>query len=455
MPIFINAGNPASYALIKLTSLEVGGSGIYTNFKGSNSSLTKWSTNFAYGALGFPIRKNGGAALGIMPYSNVGYDLQTTADETGIGNVNYLYSGSGGLTKAFIGYGVMPFSERLNKLRRAHLNLPDSVKKISHKAYGRRELGSELLSDFSIGFNVNYLFGSIENTTKVVYPNSSLYNNTYRQRTLTLGDFTGNFGMQTAFTIDSVNDHKGRLALIEREVKALAASGMYTEDLLKQKRDSINRVMPLRKKALREKVKFTFGYFMALNNSLNATYNASVYNYILNGAGEEIIRDTALNANNQSSTIKLPLEQGFGIGFKKGEKINLVADFAITGWQDFKYLDIANDLKNNYRAAIGVNYVPEKYAAGSGALFKRTNYRLGFSYQTGNINLKNTLVSDYSVSAGVGLPVGIGRLSSMVNLSVQAGRQGTTANNLVQQNYLRFNFGFTFCDRWFQKIRQD
>jgi hypothetical protein len=133
----------------------------------------------------------------------------------------------------------------------------------------------------------------------------------------------------------------------------------------------------------------------------------------------------------------------------------LRTDFAITDWQNFKYLDQASDLKNNYRVAIGANIVPDKYAAGSGALLKRINYRLGVSYQTGYINVKNTMVSDMSVSAGLGLPVGIGRLSSMVNISVQAGQMGTTSNNLVKQNYLRFTFGFTFCDRWFQKYLEN
>jgi hypothetical protein len=349
----------------------------------------------------------------------------------------------------------MPFNKRLAKFRGKNLHLPDSVKHLSRASYAMGEFGSELLSDLSLGFNVDYIFGNIENTTRVVYPNSSLYNNTYRQRNLTLGNFTGNFGAQTAFTIDSVKNREGRRLIIEREMKTLTALGIFTEDVLKQKRDSISRATPLRNKMLTERVKFTFGYFMALNTTMKTNYNSSVYNYILSSAGEELVRDTALNATNQNSSITLPLEQGFGIGFKKGEKLNIVADFAITNWQNFKYLDNINTLKSNYRMALGVNYVPEKYAAGSGALFKRINYRMGVSYQTGNINIKGTDISDYSISAGIGLPVGIGRLSSMVNLSVQYGQLGTTANNLMKQNYLRFNFGFTFCDRWFQKYLQD
>lgn len=455
-PVFINAGNPASYSLIRLTALEVGGNGMYTQFKGSNSSLTKWTTNFAYASLGFPVRRNGGACFGIMPYSNVGYDLKTTSETTGVGLVEYQYNGSGGLNKAFIGYGISPFHRRLSKFRGRHLYVPDSLKTLSHSAYQRRELGNKLISELSAGFNVNYIFGNIQNITKVIYPNSLIYTNTYRERNLTVGDFTGNFGLQTAVSFDSVRDPAGKRLRIENEMKTLAATGFYSTDVLKYKRDSMEQFIPVRRRAIKEKVRFTFGYFMGLNNALQTRYNSSVYNYILGGDGTETIRDTALSADNLSNSIQLPLEQGFGIGFKKGERLHLVADFAITDWQNFRLLDNpASDLKNNYRVALGMNYLPNKEAAGVGAFWKMINYRVGVSYQTGYISINNVLVSDYALSAGLGLPVGIGRRSSMVHVGVQVGQMGGQGEGLIRQNYLRFNFGFTFCDRWFQKYLEN
>ncbi|MGZ4099919.1 MAG: hypothetical protein ACXVNM_13620 [Bacteroidia bacterium] len=420
---FINSGNPASYAHIRFTSLEVGGSFINSNFTTSTTTVKKWGANFAYGALGFPVRGKGGACFGIMPYTHVGYDLHTTTTEPGIGDVNYLYSGSGGLNKAFIGYGVMPFNKSLLKFRKKYLNVPDSLKKLHGFSYKFREGINKVLSDFGIGVNGNYIFGNIDQTSRVVYPNSLLYNNTYRDRSVTLGDFTGNFGMQTAYTIDSVRN---------RNPKSLT-----------------------RRRALQEKIKITFGYYMGLNNSLKVNYDASVYNYILNGFGQEIVRDTVLSNHNQKGTIQLPLEQGFGIGFKKGERINIVSDFAITYWKDYRFLETSNELKNSYRAAIGINYVPEKYAAGSGAYFRKINYRFGLNYNSGNIELKNTLISSYGITAGLGLPVGIGQITSMVNVAVQYGQMGTVTNNLVRDNFWRISFGFTFSDRWFQKFKYD
>lgn len=452
MPVFINAGNPAAYAFIRFTSLEVGGSGLYTRISSNSTAITRWTTNFAYGTLGFPVRRNGGACFGIMPYSNVGYDLSSTATEPAIGQVQYQYNGSGGLNKAFIGYGVLPFNRRLTRFRTRYVYGPDSLR-LSPAAYKRRELGNELLNDLSIGLNMNYVFGNIQNITRVIYPNTTLYNNTYRERNLTVGDFTGNFGVQTAITIDSMRNPGAKREHIEREMKALAATGFYSTDVLIYKRDSMERAMPVPRRALKDKAKFTFGYFMALNNNLRTRYNNTVYNYVLGGDGSEVIRDTALNFTSSANTITLPLEQGFGIGFKKGERLNLVADVAITNWQDFRLLDDPSNLVRNYRMGIGANIAPNKEAAGAGAFWKLVNYRVGLLYETGYVKINNVQITDYAVTAGLGLPVGIGRRSSMVHIGVQLGQLGGLSP--VKQNYLKFNFGFTFCDRWFQKYLEN
>lgn len=207
---------------------------------------------------------------------------------------------------------------------------------------------------------------------------------------------------------------------------------------------------------MNEKVKITFGAFMSLNNSIKANYDVIGFNYILNGFGDEILRDTVIYNVNQTNTIKLPLEQGFGIGLKKGERINIAADFAITNWQTFKFLNVTDVYKNNYRIAAGINYVPDKFAAGSGAFWKRLQYRFGAQYNTGYIQLaNNSLVSNYAITAGLGIPVGIIRNSSMVNVSAQYGFNGPFNNSGVKENYWRINFGFTLNDKWFQKQRED
>lgn len=418
MPVFVNVGNPASYALVRLTTLELGLNITFSDFSGPSSKSFNKSSNFSYGALAFPIRSKGGACFGVMPFTFVGSTTSNTLAESGIGDVTYQYDGSGGLNKFFLGYGVMPFNTRLSKFRSRHLYIPDSLKTLHGSAYYLYELGAKLLNDLSIGANGYYIKGNISNTARVIYPDNTLFYNTFRDRAFSLSDVTGSFGIQTAFSVDSVRAGQGR------------------------------------RRALNEKVKFTFGYTFNINNSLHTTYNAMSYNYKLAG-GTETIVDTVFYKVDQPASVKLPLEQGFGIGFKKGEKLNVVADYSITRWQDFRYLDNVSDLKQNQRIAIGANFVPEKYAVGRNSYLRRVNYRLGFNYQTGYIQVNNTRISGYTISAGLGLPVGIGRMSSMVHIGGQYGTLGTTANGLIRENFWRINIGFTFSDKWFQKYRYD
>lgn len=418
MPNFINVGNPASYSLVRLATLELGINMTLSEFKGPSSSSFEKTANFAYGALGFPVGRKGGACFGIMPYSYVGSNTSNTLEEAGIGDVTYQYQGSGGLNKIFLGYGIMPFHQRLVKFRRKHLNISDTAKKLSPSSYRFRETFSKLLSDLSLGANGNFIKGNISNNARVVYPDNSLYYNTYRDRIFSVSDVTANFGLQTAYTVDSVKTSSGK------------------------------------KRALNEKVKFTFGYTFNLNNSLNTVYSAMAYNYRVT-SGSEFIVDTVYYKEDEPASVTLPLEQGFGIGFKKGEKLNVVADYAITKWQNFQYLDNVSNLKQNQRFALGAYFVPEKYAVGNGSFFRRVNYRMGLNYQTGYVQVNNTLIESYSISAGLGLPVGVGRLSSMVHLGATYGKMGTTQNGLIMENFWRFNIGFTFSDKWFQKFRYD
>lgn len=430
-PVMINAGNPASYALIKFASFEVGGNFTNSQFSTSSSSVNKRNTNFNYAALGFPIRRKSGAAFGIMPYSNVGYNMRNVVTEPNIGDVTYNYNGEGGFSKAFLGYGVMPFKERVIKFRKKQAaKLKDSTFHFSRSSYQLKEFFSELASDLSIGANGNYLFGSVLNYADVRYPNSLTFYNTVRENHIRIHDFTGNFGLQTGFTIDSV----------------------------KAKQSDSNHVH--KRRILKEKVKFTFGYFMALNNTLNAKYDLVSYNYFLTSTAGAQIKDTVLHYIDQSGKIKLPLEQGFGIGFKKGENLNVVFDYAITNWTDFKLFDYTNTLKNNTRMAIGANYVPEKYATGKGTYFKRTQYRAGAFYNSGYLDLNKTQIASYGLTAGISLPVGIRTGTGLINIGVQVGQTGTQNNNLIKESFYRINFGFTFNstyfdDLWFRKFRYD
>ena len=120
--LFINSGNPASYASlgasesnlgnsknkIGLTVVELGVS--FNRLQLENSSTTQTVTNASVGffSLAFPIKKWWGATLGIMPYSSVGYDVFESQNITNIGDVDFAYKGNGGINQVYFGNGFKP-----------------------------------------------------------------------------------------------------------------------------------------------------------------------------------------------------------------------------------------------------------------------------------------------------------------------------------------------------------
>jgi hypothetical protein len=412
-PLFINVANPAAISGIRLTTLELGGIAHFSEFSNGTGKIKTKTVNFSYASLGFPIKQRAAACFGIMPYSNMGYNLKTELFQDGIGTVTSNYNGEGGINKVFFGIGINPFKKVLTKFYRSAYR--DTLMR-SHevKKYKRVKFAKQLLADLSIGGRADYLFGSILHTTSVVYPGSINFYNTRRFRGVNYNDLTAGFGLQTSFVIDSVG-----------------------------------------KRELRKKVRVGFGYYMSVPNTIMVKNNYMAYNYSLNGFGDEIPKDTFIYVIDQPGSIRLPLEQGIGISFKKGEMLTVAADASYTNWQQFRYLDKVNDLQNSYRVSVGINFVPNKYAAGSGAYIRRVQYRLGAFYNTGYLELKNTAINNYAVTVGFGLPVGLFRQFSVVNLSAQFGQMGSVNNSLIQEKYMRIVVGFTFNDKWFTKFRYD
>lgn len=108
----INTLNPASYACVdSLTMIfDMGVSGQISHFKETVNGVTK-STNaknasIDYAVASFRLRRNVGMALGLLPFSNIGYkySASTYLDKTN-GSLTETYSGSGGLHEAFVGVG--------------------------------------------------------------------------------------------------------------------------------------------------------------------------------------------------------------------------------------------------------------------------------------------------------------------------------------------------------------
>ncbi len=166
----INQLNPASYGSINLTTIDVG---IYSNvlFVSQTGQASQTDANFrlSHVAFAFPVTKHSALSFGLLPYSQLGYNYKQTL-QRGYGTsspadtntTNYLYHGEGGLSKAYIGYGI------------------------------------KILGHLSLGANVSYIFGDLKQTSSTEIPNLYGTLNSTVEQDNAIGGLNYDFGAQYA-----------------------------------------------------------------------------------------------------------------------------------------------------------------------------------------------------------------------------------------------------------------
>lgn len=160
----INFLNPASYADLQLTTLDVALEGGSSRVRDQDTGIFKSGYGtLSYLQLGVPLKKGGGWGLtfGLTPLTRIDYNIQHNDSLKGINEpVSYLYQGNGGAYKAFVGTGFR-------------------------------------IKGFRFGINAGYLFGSKDQSIEALYPPDSiaLFNSNTRQRT-GFGGFFWDAGLQ-------------------------------------------------------------------------------------------------------------------------------------------------------------------------------------------------------------------------------------------------------------------
>lgn len=108
----INIINPASYGKIGFTVIDAGiFSNVVTLSKTNFADQRNVNTSFSHITLALPITKHSAVSFGLVPYSQMGYSYKETSKNpqpTSTADTNvtsHIYSGDGGLSKAYLGYG--------------------------------------------------------------------------------------------------------------------------------------------------------------------------------------------------------------------------------------------------------------------------------------------------------------------------------------------------------------
>lgn len=97
--------------------------------------------------------------------------------------------------------------------------------------------------------------------------------------------------------------------------------------------------------------------------------------------------------------------------------------------------------------ALGGYYIPD--FASFDSFLKRVVYRAGLRLDNSGFVVNDKELSNFGITFGMGLPIGADFTN--LNIGFEAGRRGTTMNNLVRESYFKVSIGLSLNARWFLK----
>ena len=358
--LYINYKNPASYvafdslSFIADAALSLSSNNLITNTQTQKGSVGRLS----YLMIGLPITKHWRTSVGIIPFSDIGYkvfDKQVDA--------LYFYEGSGGLMQLYWGNAF------------------------------------KLAKNLSLGLNVSYMFGTMNNSSFVEFSQSNFLNSRILKTTLVDGIHLS-AGLQ--YFIDMKNNNRLGLGLVYENSAYIWAR----ESLL-------------------------------INNYLGEFNNTTTY--------DTVIYDPA-----NKGRMVIPQTVGFGLTFSHADKILVGTDISWQNWSKFSIMERADSLKDALIAIVGLQYTPDPL---SNKYYKKIKFRVGGKFSTGYMRFHNKPIQEFSVSAGVGFPLRTFTSQSSINIMFEYGQMGTIQNDLIKQNYFKVVLGFVLHEKWYQRVK--
>ncbi len=369
-PIHINLENPALLTYNNLSSFEVGLQGDFRKFSTSSTSMNESSLALRYLAMSFPLISGGKwvSSFALLPLSTVNYH---TSSLDAIDNIvaQTDYYGQGGLTQLVWGNGF-----RLTK-------------------------------NLRIGIKAAYVFGSIENQTKV-----------------TLLQEDPDFGLIYASNFAIAHFEDDNYADFD-----FTAGASY-------------------KYVINENKFLHLGALYRISSEIDGSRDTRYERQSISGATGQIQE----LSNDEKISFDLPMTYGFGVSFGKFANYTVGVDVRKQKWDSSTPAEPGEVYRNTTSMSLGGEFIPNYESVSS--YLARTTYRLGFSYKQSPYILNDKRINDFGINFGASFPV---RGFSSLETGFKYGVRGTKKNDLIRESYFQFVLGATINDRWFIKRRYD
>lgn len=381
---YVNPFNPASYGAVEPESFvfDMSANVQLSTLRDRQQSLFDADGNLGYLLVAMPLTRWWKLAGGLMPYSTVDYEsVALQSHPTYPGTVKTVYGGTGGVNHVFLG-------SAFNVLR----------------AKGYRP-------DIQLGFNVNYLTGTIHRYISTTFPgnDSTYFLNSRRYKLTTVRNVTFDLGLQARQSVG----HGVELQL-----------GLVYKPYLDMKvRD------------------------MAMIYTYH-TADESLVDTIFPSAGSEPEFD---------SRLERPQTLGIGLGVVVDKRWHAALDATLSSWQGLRYTEgqqpsVLGDNSVRYgrfsRYALALERIGSMDAS---SYWGRISWSLGGHLTQGQLRLQldgaEQRLDAWGLGAGATLPMRKGR--SLLTLSIGYASMGSA--DVLQRDTFTFGIAISSCEHWFFK----
>ncbi len=169
--------------------------------------------------------------------------------------------------------------------------------------------------------------------------------------------------------------------------------------------------------------------------------------------------DTSLTINptNRADTVfsgitqmSVPMRITAGMTLQFSNIYSFNVDYIYQPWSEFSLGGVNSSyLRDVNKIGFGFEYKPKLAIGKSG--WELIALRVGLSYEQTQYIINETGINQFSVFAGLTLPLGFG---DSVDLGLEYSKRGTTEANLIQENFFKINIGISFGQLWFQRVQK-
>ena len=359
----INFLNPASYTALDTMRFyfQLGVTGEYVDI-----STYKQHSNYKVAQnaslnMAFRVYKNLFMSLGLTQRSDRGFDLNYVYPIAGESNLYYSqqFEGLGGLNEAYLGVGY-----KLGKL--------------------------------SLGANIAYLFGRIED-----------------RLTLVMVPMTNGYYLKS----QDLTRLSGALVILGAQ-------------------------LPLK---IKNKSELTLGTSFNFGTPIHGNRHYTA-NEISTSGIYYPINDEGL----KNGQVFYPFRIIAGASYQYDKKWFFAGDYTFQRMSAYEEFDTEKEFNNYHKIAIGTSLQPN--AVGR-YWWQRNKYMAGAYFTKSHLNFNSTNINTYGVTVGSQIPIRLPYQELMLGIAVDLGVRGTHQNNQIMEKYVKLRINIAFKELWFMKAK--